>query len=80
MSITIKFGVIDFGNSGIPKIIRSLSAIKAYGHDDILVRIMKMWDKPLLKPLPLIFRGYIDTGVYPDIWKKSDIVPVHKKF
>ena len=80
MSITIKFGVIDVGNSGIPKIIRSLSAIKAYGHDDISVRIMKMWDKPLLKPLPLIFRGYIDTGVYPDIWKKSDIVPVHKKF
>ena len=29
--------------------------------------------------MSLIFRDCIDTGVYPDTWKKSDIVPVHKK-
>ena len=31
---------------------------------------------PLL--LSLIFRD-IDTGIYPDSWKKSNIVPVHKE-
>ena len=29
--------------------------------------------------MSLIFRRYIDTGVDPDSWKKSNIVPVHKK-
>ena len=38
-----------------------------------------MCDESLVQPLSLIFRGCIDTGVYPDTWKKSNIVPVHKK-
>ena len=29
--------------------------------------------------MPLIFRSCIDIVVYPDTWKKSKIVPVHKK-
>ena len=35
-----------------------------------------MCNESLVQPF---FRGCIDTGVYPDIWKKSNIVPVHKK-
>ena len=38
-----------------------------------------MCDELLVQPLSLIFRGYIDTGVYPDTWKKSNIIPIHKK-
>ena len=38
-----------------------------------------MCDESLVQPLLLTFRGCIDTGVYPDTWKKSDIVPVHNK-
>ena len=33
-----------------------------------------MCDESLVQPLPLIFRGCIDTGVYPDSWKKSNIL------
>ena len=33
----------------------------------------------MVQPLSLILRGCIDTGVYPDTLKKSNIVPVHKK-
>ena len=29
--------------------------------------------------IALIFRSCIDTGVYPDTWKKYNMVPVHKK-
>ena len=36
-------------------------------------------DESLVQPLSLIFRGCIHTGVYPDGWKKSNIIPVHKK-
>ena len=37
-----------------------------------------MCDESLVLPLSLIFRKGIDTGVYPDTWKKI-IVPVDKK-
>ena len=38
-----------------------------------------MCHESLIQPLSLIFRGSVYTGVYPDTWKKSNIVPVHKK-
>ena len=70
---------IKFDNNDILKIIRSLNVNKAHGHDDISVRMIQMCDELLVQPLSLILRGCIDTGVYPDTWKKSNIVPVHKK-
>ena len=27
----------------------------------------------------MIFNNCIDTGTFPDIWKQSNIIPVHKK-
>ena len=52
---------------------------RAHGHDGVLVRMIKMCEESLVHPLSLIFKGCIDTGVYPDSWNKSNIVPVHKK-
>ena len=69
---------IKFDNN-IFKIIRSLNVNKAHGYEGISVRMMEMCDESLIQTLSLIFRGCIDTGVYPDTWKKSNIVPVHKK-
>ena len=71
--------LIKFDNNDILKIIRSLNVNKAHGHDGILVRMIKMYDELLVQPLPLIFRGCIDTGVYPDTWKKYNIITMHKK-
>ena len=70
---------IKFDNNDILKIIRSLNVNKAHGHDGILVSMIKMCHESLIQPLSLIFRGSVYTGVYPDTWKKSNIVPVHKK-
>ena len=75
----VRLASIKFDNNDILKIIRSLNINKAHGHDSILVRMIKMCDESLVQPLPLIFRGCIDTGIYPGTWKKSNIVPVHKK-
>ena len=66
-------------NSDIRKIIKFLDVNKAHGHDGISVRMIKMCDESMVQPVSLIFRGCIDTGVYPDTWKKSSTVPVHKK-
>ena len=70
---------VKFDNNDILKIIMSLNVNKAHGHDGISVRMIKMCDESLVQPLSLIFRGCIDTGVYPDTWNKCNIVPVHKK-
>ena len=66
-------------NSDIRKIIKFLDDNKAHEHDGISVRMIKMCDESMVQPVSLIFRGCIDTGVYPDTWKKSSTVPVHKK-
>ena len=57
---------INFDNNDVLTIIRSLNVNKAHGKDSILVRMLKMCDKSLVQPLTLIFKGCIDTGVYPD--------------
>ena len=39
----------------------------------------KTCDKSLLKPLIILFRNSTRSSHYPDIWKKCNIIPVHKK-
>ena len=40
---------------------------------------MKICDKSLLKPLIILFENSTKSSCYSDIWKKSNIIPVHKK-
>ena len=70
---------INFSDNDILKIIRSLDINKAHGHDDISVRMVKICDDSIKKPLSIIYKNCITTGIYPNTWKKSNIVPVHKK-
>ena len=41
--------------------------------------MIKLCGKSVVKPLSMIFNNCIDTGTFPDIWKRSNIIPVHKK-
>ena len=70
---------LDFNEEEILKIIRALSIDKAHGHDDISIRMIKICDKSLLKPLILLFQNSAKLSYFPDIWKRSNIIPVHKK-
>ena len=70
---------LDLDDDELLKIIRALNINKAHGHDDISIRMIKICDKSLIKPLMLIFKKSIRSSYYPDIWKKSNIIPVHKK-
>ena len=38
-----------------------------------------MSDKTLVYPLKLIFKASIQEGVFPDCWKKANVVPIHKR-
>ena len=41
--------------------------------------MIKLCSKSVVKPLSIILKNCIDTGIFPDIWKGSNIIPVHKK-
>ena len=38
-----------------------------------------MCNKTLICPLKLIFKASIQEVVFPDCWKKPNVVPIHKK-
>ena len=74
-----RFSKISFSDDQILKILRALDINKAHGHDEISIRMLKLCDKSIIPPLSLLFQNCIDTRTFPDTWKKSNIVPVHKK-
>ena len=74
-----RLNYINFNEDEILKIIRALNIHKAHGHDDISIRMIKICDKPLLKPLILLLANSTKLSCYHDIWKRSNIIPVHKK-
>ena len=70
---------IDIKESDILNILKSLDANKAHGHDDISIRMLKLSQKSILKPLKLIFENCLRTRLFPDQWKKANLVPIHEK-
>ena len=41
--------------------------------------MIKMCGDSIALPLMIIFNTALNTGIFPDLWKKGNIVPVHKK-
>ena len=61
------------------KIIKGLNPNKAQGHDNISIRMIQLCGDYIIAPLKQIFDLAIETGHFPDCWKKGNIIPVHKK-
>ena len=78
-SITTSSSSVDIKVSDILNILKCLDANKARGHDDIWNRMSKLSHKTILKPLKLLFENCLWTGIFPDQWKKANIVPIYKK-
>ena len=74
-----KLSWIKFENKDIINIIRSLNVDKAHDHDNISIRMLKICDNAIVEPLSIIFNNCINQSMFPDIWKKSNICPIHKK-
>ena len=70
---------IDFICEEISRIIRSLDVNKAHDHDDISIKIIKICDNSLVRPLSLLFKNAFGDSHFPELWKKLNIIPVHKK-
>ena len=63
----------------IKEILKSLQTNKAHGWDNISIRMIKLCGDGLATPLCIIFNNCLRSSYYPPVWKKSNVVPVHKK-
>ena len=41
--------------------------------------MIKLWDKSIIPAISLIYKNSINSGIFPNICKKFNVVPVHKK-
>ena len=74
-----KIYLIKFENKDIINVIKALDPYKAHGYDDISIRMLKICDSAIVKPLTNLLKNCISEGIFPDNWKKSNICYIHKK-
>ena len=70
---------IEIIASDIGKIIKALKVNKAHGHDEISIRMLKLCESAITEPLYLIFKNCLSSNTFRDVWKKANVIPVHKK-
>ena len=74
-----RIDTVTFSEHNILSIIRSLNQNKAHGWDNVSTRMIKICDDSIILPLAIIFKTALNSGIYPEQWKKANVVPVHKK-
>ena len=60
-------------------LIRNLPPGKANGPNGISARMLLLCDDSIVLPLKLIFRNILLTGIFPNLWKRANVTPIHKK-
>ena len=63
----------------ILELIRSLDSNKAHGCDDVSIAMLKICDEAIVLPLQIIYTNCLEKGVYPNLWKRANVLPIHKK-
>ena len=56
-----------------------MKGFQRHGHDVISIWMIKICDTSICRPLKLIFQSCLESGKFPNEWKKANVVPVHKK-
>ena len=41
--------------------------------------MIQLYEKAIVEPLRILFLSFLEESVYPDDWKKSNVVPIHKE-
>ena len=70
---------VTISQDDIAKIIQKLDSGNAHGHDNFSIRMLKICGSAIYKPLGIIFKQFVNTGVFPSEWKKGNIVFICKK-
>ena len=70
---------IPFAGNDIGRITSGLDSNKAHGHNMTSIRTLKVCGDSINKLLGLIFRACSEHGIFPQNWKKANVVPIRKK-
>ena len=60
--MTDSLSTICFTSDDILKMIKNLDQNKSHGHDMIIIRMVKLCDVSLCKPLELILKSCLESG------------------
>ena len=77
--INARITSFDITDEDISLIIKNLDPAKAHDCDNISIKMIKICSESLTVPLKIIFEQSLKEGRFPAIWKKANVVPVHKK-
>lgn len=70
---------VNFNRNNIFKIMQNLDHNKAHVHDKISIHVIEISDDSIIKPLQMIFKSFMEIGIFPNEWKKMNFVPIYKK-
>ena len=70
---------LEIVKEDVINLIKALDSNKAHGFDGISIRMLKLCNESISKPLTLLYKNCLNQGIFPDIWKKANVIPVHKK-
>ena len=70
---------IEISEEKIVKITNKLNPNKAHGCENISIHMLKLCARECSKPFKILFKKCLQSGHYPAIWEKANVVPVHKK-
>ena len=73
------FSSFSLNEADLLSLVRSLDVNKSHGHDGVSIRMLKLCDDSIVKPLMIIFNNCLNAGVFPLCWKKANITPILKK-
>ena len=68
---------ISFKDEDVLMIMQSRNVNKAHNHDDISIRLLKIYAAEVVKKFSLICKNCALWGMFPNLWKKSNITPIH---
>ena len=74
-----RLNYFEINENEILSIIKTLNASKTHRWDKISIKMIKLCCKTIAIPLKLIFRSMLEQGEFSDDWKKSNVVPIHKR-
>ena len=75
-----QFSFTPVSENEILKIIKRLKILKKrYGIDGISNVLLKSISNEIVKPLTLIINQSLETGIFPNAFKTSKVIPIYKK-
>lgn len=70
---------VTINEGDITYIVKKLIPNKSHGWDNLAIRMIKIFGQSISYLLTLISIDSLQEGIFPESWKKANIVPVNKK-